>query len=94
MSILRLCIALLEQFSKGRSPTLRHVSRADRVGHDLLFDRINLDPVIQVKILHAQNQLADILTKGSLLVTDGDRLLRLFIICLLPQSFKDLSCAN
>ena len=47
MSILRLCIALVQQFIKGQSPTLRHLSRTDRVGLDLLFDRINLDPVIQ-----------------------------------------------
>ena len=43
MSILRLCIALVQQFIKCRSPTLRHVSRTDRVGLDLLVDRINLD---------------------------------------------------
>ena len=36
---------------KGRSPTMRHVSRTDRVALDWLFDRINLDldQKIQIK---------------------------------------------
>ena len=34
---------------KGRSPTMRHVSRTNRVALDWLFDRINLDPKIQIK---------------------------------------------
>ena len=29
---------------RGRSPTMRHVSRTHRVALDWLFDRINLDP--------------------------------------------------
>ena len=50
---------------KGRSPTMRHVSRTHRVALDWLFDRINLDPKIQFKYIDTQNQLADILTKGN-----------------------------
>ena len=45
-------------------PTMRHVSRTHRVALDWLFDRINLDPKIQIKYIDTKNQLADILTKG------------------------------
>ena len=48
--------AVIKMIIKGRSPTMRHVSRTHRVALDWLFDRINLDP---------KNQLADILTKGN-----------------------------
>ena len=50
---------------KGRSPTMRHVSRTHRVVLDWLFDRSNLDPEIQIKYIDTKNQLADILTKGN-----------------------------
>ena len=36
--------AVIEMIIKGRSPTMRHVSRTHRVALDWLFDRINLDP--------------------------------------------------
>ena len=45
---------------KGRSPTMRHVSRTHRVALDWLFDRINSDTKIQIKYIDTQNQLADI----------------------------------
>ena len=44
---------------------MRHVSRTHRVALDWLFDRINLDPKIQIKYIDTKNQLADILTKGN-----------------------------
>ena len=50
---------------KGRSPTMRHVSRTHRVALDWLFDRINLDPKIQIKYIDTKNQIADIMTKGN-----------------------------
>ena len=51
---------------KGRSPTMRHVSRTHRVALDwFFFDRMNLDPKIQIKYIDTKNQLADILTKGN-----------------------------
>ena len=34
----------IKMIIKGRRPTMRHVSRTDRVALDWLFDRINLDP--------------------------------------------------
>ena len=44
---------------------MRHVSKTHRVALDWLFDRINLDPKIQIKDVETKNQLADTLTKGS-----------------------------
>ena len=36
--------AVIKMILKGRSPTMRHVSRTHRVALDWLFDGINLDP--------------------------------------------------
>ena len=36
--------AVIKMIKKGRSRTMRHVSRTHRVALDWLFDRINLDP--------------------------------------------------
>ena len=55
--------AVIKMIIKGRSPTMRHVSRTHRVALDWLFDRINLDSKIQVKYIDTKNQIAHILTK-------------------------------
>ena len=57
--------AVIKMIIKERSPTMRHVSRTHRVALDWLFDRINLDPKIQIKYIDTKNQLADRLTKGK-----------------------------
>ena len=44
---------------------MRHVSRTHTIALDWLFDRINLDPEIQIKYIDTKNQFADILTKGN-----------------------------
>ena len=49
--------AVIKMIMKGRSPTLRHVSRTHRVALDWLFDRINLDPKIQIKYIHQETNL-------------------------------------
>ena len=59
---------------------MRHVSRTHRVALDWLFDRINLDPRIQIKFIGTKNQLADILTKGNFTRDEWNHLLCLFII--------------
>ena len=41
--------AVIKMIIKGRRTTMRHVSRTHRVALDSLFDRINLDPKIQIK---------------------------------------------
>ena len=43
--------AVIKMIIKGRSPTMRHVSRTHRVALDGLFDRINLDPQIQSHVM-------------------------------------------
>ena len=57
--------AVIKMTKKGRSPTARHVSRTHRVALDWLFDRINLDPKIQIWCIDTKHQLADILTKDN-----------------------------
>ena len=72
--------AVIKMIFKGRSPTMRHVSRTHRVALDWLFDRINLDPKIQIKYIDTKNQLADILTKGNFTRDEWNHLLCLFNI--------------
>ena len=42
--------AVIKMIIKGRSPTMRHASRNHRVALDWSFDRIDLDPKIQIQI--------------------------------------------
>ena len=80
--------AVIKMIIKGRSPTMRHVSRTHRVALDWLFDRINLDPKIQIKYIDTKNQLADILTKGNFTRDAWNHLLTLFNI----SHFSSTSC--
>ena len=59
---------------------MRHVSRTHRVALDWLFDRINLNPKIQIRYIDTKNQLADILTKGNFTRDEWNHLLCLFNI--------------
>ena len=74
--------AVIKMLIKGRSPTLRHVSRTHSVALDWwLFDRINLDPKkTKSNMLTPKNQLAGILTKGSFSRDGSNHLLCLFNI--------------
>ena len=72
--------AVIKMIIKGRSPTMRHVSRTHRVALDWLFDRINSDPKIQIKYIDTKNPLADILTKGNFTRDEWNHLLCLFNI--------------
>ena len=72
--------AVIKMIIKGRSPTMRHVSRTHRVAPDSLFDRINVDPPIQVKCVDTKNQLADFLTGGNFTRDEWKHILRLFNI--------------
>ena len=72
--------AVIKMIIKGRSPTMRHVSRTHRVALDWLFDRITLEPKIQIKYVDTKNQLAYILTKGSFSRNEWNHLLCLFNI--------------
>ena len=80
--------AVIKMIMKGRSPTMRHVARTHRVALDWLFDRINLDPKIQIKYIDTKNQLADILTKGNFTRDEWNHLLTLFNI----SHFSSTAC--
>ena len=82
--------AVIKMIIKGRSPTMRHVSRTHRVALDWLFDRINLDPKIQIKYIDTKNQLADILTKGNITRDEWNHLLSLFNI----SHFSSTMCSD
>ena len=82
--------AVIKMIIKGRSPTMRRVSRTHRVALDWLFDRINLDPKIQIKYIDTKNQLADILTKGNFTRDEWNHLLCLFNI----SHFSCTACSD
>ena len=72
--------AVIKMIIKGRSPTMRHVSRTHRVALDRLFDS-NMNPKIQIKYVDTKNQLVDLLpTKGSITRDEWWHLRRLFNI--------------
>ena len=72
--------AVIKMIIKGKSLTMRHVSRTHRVALDWLFDRINLDFKLQIKYIDTKNQLADILTEGKFKRDEWNHLLSLFNI--------------
>ena len=69
---------------------MRHVSRTHRVALDWLFDRINLDPKIQIKYIDTKKQLADIVTKGNFTRDEWNHLLCLFSI----SHFSSTVCSD
>ena len=82
--------AVIKMIIKRRNPTMRHVSRTHRVALDWLFDRINLDPKIQIKYIDTKNQLADILNKGNFTRDEWNHLLCLFNI----SHFSPVNCCE
>ena len=89
--------AVIKIIIKGRSPTMRYVSRTHRVALDWLFHRINLDPKFRIKYIDTKHQVADILTKGNCTRDEWNHLLRMFnisnhssVCCL--QTFNSASC--
>ena len=82
--------AVIKMIIKGRSPTMRHVSRTHRVALDWLFDRISLEPKIQIKYVDTNDQLADMLTKVSFTRDEWNHLLHLFNM----MSFSMFSCSH
>ena len=82
--------AVIKMIMKGRSPTMRHVSRTHRVTLDWLVDRINIDCKIQIRYFDTKHQLADILTKGNFTRDEWTNLLHLFNI----SHFSSLCCAQ
>ena len=82
---------MIKMIIEGKSPTMIHVSRTHRVALDWLFDRIDLDPKIQIKYIDTKNQLADILTKkGNFTRDEWNHLLCLFNI----NHFSSTVCSD
>ena len=77
--------AVIKMIFEGRSPTMRH-----RIAPNWLFDRINLDPKIQIKYIDTKNQLADILTKGNFTRDEWNHPLCLFNI----SRFSSTDCSE
>ena len=75
--IQRILIPVPWMIIKGRSPTMSHVSRTHRVALDWLFDRINLDPKIQIRCIDTKHQFGDILTNGNFTRDEWNNLLHL-----------------
>ena len=75
-------------FFKGRSPTVRRVSRTHRVALVWLFDQFGTEDPNQ--ICGHQNQLADMLTIGSFARDEWNHLPRLFNF----MSFSMFSCSH
>ena len=78
---------------------MRHVSRTHRVALDGLFDRINLDPKIQIRYIDTKNQIADKLTKGNFTRDEWHNLLHLFNITLFSstcctENYSLISCTK
>ena len=82
--------AMIRMMIKGRSPTMRLVSRTHRVALDWLFNRINLDPKIQIRYIVTKHQLADILTKVNFTRDEWNNLLHLFNISAISALFAAL----
>ena len=80
----------LKKLAKGRSPTVRHVSRNHRVALDWLCDRIILDSIIQIRYIDTKHQLADILTKGNFTRDEWNNLHQWFNM----SHFSSLCCAK
>ena len=78
--------AVIKMIIKGRSTTKRHVSRTHRVALDWLFDRINLDPKIQIRYMDTKRQLAGMLTKRNLTRDEWNN--QPFQLHLLHQEFQ------
>ena len=57
--------AVIKMIIKGRSPTMRHVSPTHRVALDWIFDRINLDPKIQIKLVDTKKPTRRHTDKGQ-----------------------------
>ena len=82
--------AVIKMIIKGRSSTMRHVSKTHRVALDWLFDRISWTPRSRPNTLTPKNQLVDILTKLNFTRDEWNHLLCLFNI----SNFISTDCSE
>ena len=50
---------------KGRSPSMRHVSRTHRIDLDWLWERMRTDLGVFIKYVGTKEQIVDMFTKGA-----------------------------
>ena len=91
--------SVIKMIIKGRSPTMRHVLRTHRVALVWSFDRINLDPKIQIRYIDTKHQIADVLTWGSFTRDEWNNLLHLlnnshFSSPCCAKNFSLISCTK
>ena len=72
--------AVIKMIIKGRSQTMRHVSRTHRVALIGCSIESIWTPKSKIKYIDTKNQLADILTKGNFTLDEWNHLLCLFNI--------------
>ena len=65
---------------------MRHVLCTHRVDLERLYDRINSDPMIQIKYVNTTQQLTEILTKGSFTRDRWTKLTKHQTTALIPRS--------
>ena len=82
--------AVIKMIINGRSPMMRHVSKTHRVALDRFFDRIKLDPKIQINYVDTKNRQTDMLTKGNFTREEWNHLLRSLNILI----FLMFSCSH
>ena len=90
--------SVIKMITKSRSPTMWHVSRTHRAALDWLFDKIHLDPKIQIRF-DTKHQLADMLTKGNFKRDEWNNLIHLFNIShfsstCCTKNFSLISCST
>ena len=56
--------AVIATFIKGRSQTLRHCNRTQRVNLDWLLERLREDPGVSLRYVNTKQQVADITKAG------------------------------
>ena len=78
--------AVIKMIIKGRSPSMRHVSRTQMLLIGCSIE--NQDTKIQIEYIDTKNQLADILTKGNFTSDEWNHLLSLFNI----SHFSSTAC--
>ena len=69
--------AVIHTVIKGRSQTLRHVNRTQRVCLDWLLERLQNASGISLRYVHTKQQVADVLTKAGFRGPQWDHLLKL-----------------
>ena len=72
--------AVIATVIKGRSTTLRHCSRTQRIAMDWLLERLREDNSTTLRYVPTRHQSADILTKASFVAPQWGHLCKLIVM--------------